>query len=402
MDSGPSTPVRSAAPPSRGTERDAWSGPRSDSAEPRSCRSPSPAGDVGPRAATEHRDFPSHPTPSRKPGRRGTWAREPRPQTLSPGGRLGTEAWAPSREHLLPPTCAPRSPQCQAPRGATSPRSRRTPGPHLRLGDPVPPQLHHGEVALAQRALDVVEPHPDRPALQVPRAIRHDHAGPPLQDTATGTRTNGPARSGAERAGGRRAARLRSGRRPRLSLGRCFPPAPQGPARRAPALTCADVRGPGQGAGAGLHRSPWLPRQRRRRWRAGSRREGRRAGRPGRVLPAAEPSSAFSSLAAAGGGGAVRSAPLCPVPPLLPCSRRARASPGGLCGGCTERPVRLRQGRPALSPGPRPFPPKPLPPWTCAKFGAPWLSNALLTAFLLCVLFSPLSRHYMSLCLSTF
>lgn len=122
-------------------------------------------------------------------------------------------------------------------RGATTPRSRRTPGPHLRLGDPVPPQLHHGEVALAQRALDVVEPHPDRPALQVPRAIRHDHAWPPLQDTATGTRTNGSARRGAERAGGRRAARLGSGRRLRLSLRRCFPPAPQGPARRAPALT---------------------------------------------------------------------------------------------------------------------------------------------------------------------
>lgn len=154
-------------------------------------------------------------------------------------------------------------------RGATTPCSRRTPEPHLRLGDPVPPQLHHGEVALAQRALDVVEPHPDRPALQVPRAIRHDHAGPPLQDTATGARTSGPARSGAERAGGRRAARLGSGRRPRFSLQSCFPPAPQGPARRAPALTCADVRGPGQGAGAGLHRSPWLPQQRRRQWREG-------------------------------------------------------------------------------------------------------------------------------------
>lgn len=58
------------------------------------------------------------------------------------------------------------------------------------------PQLHHGEVALAQRALDFVEPHPDRPALQVPRAIRHDHAGPRCQARRTGARTG-------RRAGGR-------------------------------------------------------------------------------------------------------------------------------------------------------------------------------------------------------
>lgn len=74
---------------------------------------------------------------------------------------------------LQPPPPAPVSGNSSSPK-----RSRRAPGPHLRLRDPVPPQLHHGEVALAQRALDVVEPHPDRPALQVPRAIRHDHAGP--------------------------------------------------------------------------------------------------------------------------------------------------------------------------------------------------------------------------------
>lgn len=74
---------------------------------------------------------------------------------------------------LQPPLPANSSSPGPSPR--TLPPS---PGPHLRLGDPVPPQLHHSEVTLAQRALDVVEPHPDRPALQVLRAIRHDHAGP--------------------------------------------------------------------------------------------------------------------------------------------------------------------------------------------------------------------------------
>lgn len=47
------------------------------------------AGDVSLRAAREHRDFPSHPTPSWKQGRRGTWAPERRPQTRS---RPGWEA----------------------------------------------------------------------------------------------------------------------------------------------------------------------------------------------------------------------------------------------------------------------------------------------------------------------
>lgn len=52
-----------------------------------------------PRGPGAPRDFPSHPTPSRKPGRRGTCAREPRPQTRFPSGRLGTEACVASRGH---------------------------------------------------------------------------------------------------------------------------------------------------------------------------------------------------------------------------------------------------------------------------------------------------------------
>lgn len=115
MDSGPSAPVRSAAPPSRRTEKDTRSGPRSASAEPESCWSPSPAGDIGPRAAPEHRDFPSHPTPSQKPGRRGTCAREPRPQTRFPGGRLGTEDCVASRGHPTHTRPAPRGPRSARP-----------------------------------------------------------------------------------------------------------------------------------------------------------------------------------------------------------------------------------------------------------------------------------------------
>lgn len=38
---------------------------------------------------------------------------------------------------------------------------------------------------------------------------------------------------------------------PLRSLPRSLPPAPQGPGRRAPPLTCADVRGPGLGGGGG-------------------------------------------------------------------------------------------------------------------------------------------------------
>lgn len=45
------------------------------------------AGDVPPRAAREHPDFPSHPTPSSEQGRRGTWALERRPQIRSRPGR---------------------------------------------------------------------------------------------------------------------------------------------------------------------------------------------------------------------------------------------------------------------------------------------------------------------------
>lgn len=242
MDSGPSAPVRSASPPPRRAEeeglvraalrvRRAWellvpflrpatlvpARPRSTETSP-----PTPP----PAESREDAELVLRSRGHRPGSRVGESGRKP---VWLPGDTPHTLDLHPA----VPAVPGPPSPA----RGATAPRSRRTPGPHLRLGDPVPPQLHHGKVALAQRALDVVEPHPDWPALQVPRAIRHDHAWPPLQDTATGTRTNWPARSGTERAGGRRAARLGSGRRPRLSLRRCFPPAPQGPARRAPALT---------------------------------------------------------------------------------------------------------------------------------------------------------------------
>ena len=48
---------------------------------------------------------------------------------------------------------------------------------HLGLGDPVPGQLHDGEVPLAESALDVVEAHADRspePCFLV--TVSHDHA----------------------------------------------------------------------------------------------------------------------------------------------------------------------------------------------------------------------------------
>ena len=195
--------------------------------------SPGAGGPVPRRAAREHPDFPSHPTPpaeSREDAELGLWSGGHGPGH-GPGGRLwakfcvateggvekakprlvglligrhstpGERAPSPSAltdpPNLPGPHCprplasagdpAPPHPnpplQPPLPANSSSPGpSPRTlppsPGPHLRLGDPVPPQLHHSEVTLAQRALDVVEPHPDRPALQVLRAIRHDHAGP--------------------------------------------------------------------------------------------------------------------------------------------------------------------------------------------------------------------------------
>ena len=86
----------------------------------------SPAGDVGPRAAPEHRDFPSHPTPSRKPGRRGTCAQEPRPQTRLPGGRVGTEACVASRGHPTHTRPAPRGPRSARPAVPRPGRNRAT------------------------------------------------------------------------------------------------------------------------------------------------------------------------------------------------------------------------------------------------------------------------------------
>lgn len=53
---------------------------------------------------------------------------------------------------------------------------------HLRLGHPVPGQLHHGEVAFPQRPLDVVEADSQRPLLGwlgggQGGVLRHDHHG---------------------------------------------------------------------------------------------------------------------------------------------------------------------------------------------------------------------------------
>ena len=50
---------------------------------------------------------------------------------------------------------------------------RRDGGAHLRLGDPVPGQLHHGEVALPDRPLDVVEADADRTFGRHPLPFAH-------------------------------------------------------------------------------------------------------------------------------------------------------------------------------------------------------------------------------------
>lgn len=148
------------------------------------------------------------------------------------------------------------------------------------------------------------------------------------------------------------------GRRPLGSLLHSVPPAPQGPARRARLLTCADVRGPGQGGGgrdrASIgHHGDWSSCGRRRE----EGRVGRRAGPERRV-----PSGLWRPLLfppPRGCQGRDRSLAL-PVP--RPLRRRPRASPGGWSGGM-QRP-----GPGLQSPLPAPsfsayagnFPPKPL------------------------------------------
>lgn len=293
------------------------------------------AGDVSGCAAQGNRDFPSAPPPAtaektrnlgceveatdhvtarvggprrnsvEPPGRQSlgrsgcqsddTWVRtraRPHWRTRAPGA-----SWVlsprPSRIRQYPACRAAPDPCNRPPSGnSSSPEPSlgrsREPGPHLRLGDPVPPQLHHGEIALAQRALDVVEPHPDRPALQVLRDIRHDHAGP------------------SARHGGLERARAAGGRAALVAAAQLAPPP-----------TRTDVRGPGGGgAGAGLRWSPWRPELRRvGGWR------GERAG-PGRAFfPGSGALGSCRRLAA-------RQSPSAP-------SRSAGASPGGGAEGCS-------------------------------------------------------------------
>lgn len=186
------------------------------------------------------------------------------------------------------------------------------------------------------------------------------------------------------------------GRRP-LSLLLCsFPPAPQGPARRAPPLTCADVRGPGQGGGGGP--GPGLvtmateapPTSAAGEWgtaRGEGRGPGRRAPSGLRRPPLAPPPRRCQ-------GRGRRSARYSP----RPSRRRARASPGGPCVG-VQRPGRgLRSPSPPRRSPPTRGPSRQnLSPTSTArpKFGTGkelWLSNALLTGSFLCVFFS--SRCY--------
>lgn len=150
---GPSSSGRGGAPGSRGPHDP-------PSAEPKRRRSPPRAGDVSQGAAWEHRDFPSHPTPSRKQGRRGTWAPERRPQTRSrlgwgalgeiPGGHRGwrrgklSPGWlrfqSDDTRIRVPgpdPFAAHRPP---APPGSSQSQARSPPPVRRPLGSP---QSHH-------------------------------------------------------------------------------------------------------------------------------------------------------------------------------------------------------------------------------------------------------------------
>lgn len=132
------------------------------------------------------------------------------------------------------------------------------------------------------------------------------------------------ARAGGRRGGARAtAARLAP---------RSVPSAPLGPARRAPLLTCVDVRGPRQGAGAGPagigHHGD------RSSADVGGRREGRGAdprGLDGTFLPGGGALSSPRRSAAARGGRAPQDAPFLGVPAV----GRERALVGGVeeCSG---------------------------------------------------------------------
>lgn len=178
---------------------------------------------------------------------------------------------------------------------------------------------------------------------------------------------------------------------PLRSLPRSLPPAPQGPARRAPPLTCADVRGPGLRGGGGtgprlVTMATGAPPTSAAGREGGS--QGRRAGPGRRVRAGRRGPGVRGRLAAARGGVAAWPAQL----PGRPAEGRERALVGGTEGCSDPDPVCGLLPPPRRSP--RTWGPSRQNRSPVTAFGPGkglWLGNALLAGPFLCILSSSVS-----------